>query len=225
MAKKVKNRITAWSYSRYSTWIKCAFMLKCNAILRIKQPSNYFMERGTDIHNKGEQYLLGNIRGIPPEYKMFGDEMKMIKGMGALPEVDLAVAKGWKPSAGDDWNNVWCRAKVDADIPHEDETESTLIDYKTGRYYPSHDEQGELYSICKFSHAKEVKIVDVEFWYLDSGDVKDFQYKRKDLAKLKKKWENRTKPMLTDTTFKPNPGQQCRKCFYSSKNGSGPCKY
>jgi len=223
MVSKVVNKIKAWSYSRYSNYIKCPFKLKCSAILKIKEPSNYAMDRGTAIHSKGEQYLLGGIRGIPKEYNLFGTALKAIKLLGAVPEVDLAVDRKWSPSAGDAWDSVWCRAKVDADVSAEGV--ATLIDYKTGRVYPTHEEQGELYSVCKFAHAPDIKHIDVEFWYLDSGEVGKFAYERKDFEKLKRNWVDKTKKMLSDTKFLPTPGTACNRCYYSSKHGSGPCKF
>ena len=225
MARKPKNRITAWSYSRYAAYNKCPFKLKCSAILRIKEPPNYAMDRGTDIHNKGEQYLLGNIRGVPREFKEFKEEIKTIKDMGAAPEVDLTIAKDFTPSAGDDWSHAWLRAKVDADVPHETEEEVTVVDYKTGKFYDSHEDQGEIYAVNKMVFAPKAKVVDVEFWYLDIGDTLSLKFERKEFNRIKKKWVEKSKSMLTDTRFEPNPGAHCNKCFYSSKHGNGPCKY
>lgn len=225
MATKPKNRITGWSYSRWSTYTKCPFKLKCSALLRIKEPSGKAAERGDWIHKKGEQFLLGNIRGVPPEYKLFDKELRAIKNLGASSEADLTTTKNFgSPTRGDDWDGAWCRAKGDALVKPEASTLS-IIDFKTGKMYDSHEDQGELYVVCGLVHEPEVEEVDVEFWYLDSGEVSVKMYTREgDFERLKDKWMERAEPMLKDTRFEPTPSDECNRCYYS-KRKNGPCKY
>jgi hypothetical protein len=219
---KKPTTITAWSYSRWEVWARCPFAAKCKFIDKIPEPPNPFMERGNTLHKKAEHYVLGNIRGLPKELKSFGQELKELKRMMAIPEEDLAVTRAWEPTTFDDWDNVWCRGKADATLDVDDE--STVIDYKSGKIYEEkHKDQGELMATLKFCHNSKVQFIDVEFWYFDQEDVLDWHYERKDLPALIKKWEKRVIPMMRDKTFKPTPSDDaCLWCNFHHKKG-GPC--
>lgn len=216
--------IRQWSYSRFTTYDKCPAKAKYLYIDKIKDKGNANMSRGTIIHSKAEQLVKGNITGMPKELENFKDELQYLKilykkGM-VFVERDLAVTKDWDPTTYDDWNNVWLRGK--SDVVVIEDTVATDVDYKTGKKYDSHFEQGELYAIGSFCHFPQIKSVDVEFWYIDSGEVEGASYNKKDLNKLKKKWEKKTRPMLTDKEFKPKPGYACQWCNFAASKG-GPC--
>lgn len=227
----MKNKIKQWSYSRYAIHQQCPFKLKCKAIDRLPDPSSYTAQRGLIAHAKAESFVNGNIRGMPKELAKLRNEFRNVKKLRAkntitvLTEFDSAVALNknkWVKSKGDDWNNVWCRGLIDLLILEK--CTATDIDYKTGKQYDTHEDQGELYAIQTMVHHPNINIVDVEFWYLDLGEVDGWAYNRKDLKKLQKKWEKKVKPMLTDTKFKPTPGWYCKWCNYSSDK-NGPCKF
>jgi CRISPR/Cas system-associated exonuclease Cas4 (RecB family) len=220
--KNFKGILKSWSYSRWSGYKTCPFKIKCTAIDKLKEPENYYMARGKEIHAKGEQLLKGNIRGMPPELQKFSTEFKAIKKLKASPEVDLSATREWEPSRFDDWNNVWVRAFADALVIEDDV--AGCIDYKTGRYYEGHDDQGHLYSTLTFLHNPQVEHVDVEFWYLDKGFTKSWEYDRDDLPIMVEKWEDSIAPMMNDKTFKPKPNNFCKKCHFRNSNG-GHCKY
>lgn len=218
------QQIKQWSYSRYGHYQQCPFRLKCKAILKLKELSSYALERGIETHAKAESFVKGQITGMPHELAKFSGEFRGVKQLYLKEEVytelDVAVTKNWEPSAYNDWDNVWCRGNVDLCVIQGDV--ATDVDYKTGKQYPTHEGQGELYAINTMVHFPDVKVVDTEFWYLDSGEIVLGQYKRKDLAKLQKKWEKAVKPMMTDTEFKATPNDKCKWCAFSKKNG-GPC--
>ncbi len=227
--------IDQWSYSRYSVYESCPFKAKCKFVDKIKEPPSYPMQRGLETHAKAENLVKGNIKGTPKELAKFRAEFHTVSLIykrhlydsktGAFTEIDLAVAldrKGkWIPSRYDDWNNVWCRSY--GDLLVVDDRIATYVDYKTGRAYPSHMDQGELSAINTMIHFPAVNIVDTEFWYLDSGEVDGDTYHRKNLRKLQLKWLKKVKSMLTDTKFEATPNQWCSRCFFSKTN-DGPCE-
>lgn len=233
MKSKYKNslgkRIEQWSYSRYVAYDKCPFMAKCKFIDKIKEPTGYAMEKGNKSHALAESFVQGKIFGMPKELSKFRKEFLTLKSMRKLgikiyTEIDLAIAlgkKNWVPSAYDDWSNVWCRGKADL-LVIEDPDLATDVDYKTGKKYDSHAMQGELYAIQTMVHFPAVKKVDVEFWYLDLGEVEGDTFHRKNLKKLQLKWEKKVKPMLTDTKFKPCPDYYCKWCSFAKDKG-GQC--
>jgi len=221
--KPRKLQLYTWSYSRYAMHDGCPYKFKLKVLMKMKEPSNYAMERGTAMHAKGEQFLLGKIIGVPPEYKKFKDEIKGIKKAGATPEADIFLNKQLEIVPEGFKGRWWFMAKIDADV-NMDETEAVEIDFKTGKYYDSHIKQGEVYAWSKFCASPKVQKVYVEFWYLDSGEIYTAEYERKkDFKKLNTTWLNNAKVLFADTTFKKKKSWMCKNCHFSSKNGNGPC--
>jgi len=218
-----KAPVTAWSYSRYSQYVKCHYMLKLSAIDKAPTEPSYILDRGNRIHKLGESFVRGNITGMPDELSKFGHEFRMLRKHKAEAELDLSVDKKWGPSHGQAWDTVWCRSYLDAVVKHKKSI--TVVDYKTGRIYTdAHMKQGSLYATCAFSHYPEAESVDVEFWYLDQDETLTLEFSRDEYAGLKSKWNRRTKEMLLDKKLLPNPGDSCKFCFHNPKKG-GTCKY
>lgn len=216
--------IKQWSYSRFTCYDKCPAQANYRFVMKLPTPSSPAAERGIMIHKKAEHVVKGDIQGIPKELEKFKQELlyvKMLYKKGIVfTERDLAVTKNWNPTTYDDWDGVWCRGN--SDLVVIEGPVATDVDYKTGKKYDSHAEQGELYATQTFSHFPTVKDVDVEFWYVDSGEVDGDNYSRKDLKKLRKKWEKKVIKMLNDKEFKPSPGNHCKWCHFAASKG-GPC--
>lgn len=217
----------AWSYTRYSVGSKCLLKYALKFIHKLKEPDSYALERGTEVHAQGEGYLKGTIHGVPDAYHVFSDEMKAIKSAGAIAEESWTLTKTWQPTQWDDWDNAWLRAKIDVHLI--DGKTLDVIDFKTGRQRDEHEEQTELYALTGFCVYPKVQTIDTEFWYVDSGDVGDFSYKRSQLRGLKAKWRKRIKPILEAKVFPPQPSEEgCKWCPFRSdkklRNGeAGPC--
>lgn len=222
MAKVVKAP-QFWSYTRLQDYRKCPLQYRLKNIDKLPQPPSRALEKGIEWHKKAEHFLKGHIRGMPKELKSFGDEFKMLKKLGAAAEESWATDRNWKPCAGDDFNRAWVRFKADSSLYVPEEKELTVIDFKTGKMYSSHDDQGELGAVIGSAHHQDAKTIDVEFWYLESGDTKTFTFPLKGIPKLKKKFETEVGKMLRDRTFKATPSDDaCRFCPYRSDKG-GPC--
>ena len=220
---KFKNTINAWSYSRLSLYRKCPRMFRYKTIDKLPTEDNYASSRGSIMHAKCEQFVNGNIFGMPPELKGFSYELKELKRLQADTEADLSVAMGWNKSHGKDWGNVWCRMYLDVSLVEG--THADVIDYKSGRVYEeSHEEQGKLYATGVFAHYPNVLTANVEMWYLDlkseneEGEIiktLEWEYSRKEFPALKKYWEKASKPLFRDTDFKPTPSDNaCRWCDF-----------
>ncbi len=227
-AADVKQTIDAWSYSRLSTYERCALLAYFLYIMKLPQGTSPAMERGSRIHDQGEKYLKGEA-SIPDTkvWLPWLEDMAGLKAAGYEAEKNIAFDSSWKPCEyyGP---NVWLRLRVDATgYSHCPE----VIDYKTGRPYPTHEEQAELYGIAAYLTAddreNEEKVL-VSFWYLDTPDIVEYTYHVDDIARLKDEWEARATVMLTDTEFKPNPCKaSCGKyggCDFAANKG-GQCNY
>jgi hypothetical protein len=237
------EKIKAWSFSRYNDYKRCPWKAKLKHIDRLKEPASPAMERGSEIHKIAEDYLTRTGRSLVPKEltyfaNLFRDLRKRQKKVSTFMVVEesWAFKKDWSQTTWDDWNNCWLRIKVDT-AWLEDDTTMIVNDWKTGKYRPgmidSYLEQLELYALAALLLHEHVEKVKPTLSYLDEGITYPglngtFQeYTRKDIKKLKKTWEKRVEPMLSDTIFAPKPNDWCRWCYFSStnKDGDGQCKF
>ena len=142
--KGVNKRFT-WSYSRWNLFDKCktAFNMYVHRKDFNLPPfkTNPAMERGNAIHAKAEQYVKGNIKGVPKELSCFKAEFNNLKKHKAVAEQDWWFDNKWNQIEYQDWNNVWLIAKSDAHLTLDDT--AIVIDYKTGKVYDTHEQQAE----------------------------------------------------------------------------------
>lgn len=236
------KQITSWSFSRYSLYKVCPLKLKLSAIDRIREPPNQAMARGAAIHTLAEKYIKGEVRSLPPELKLFKDEFKKLRTQykkkinGMVVEDNWSFTKDWTETQWNNWAECVVRIKLDC-AHHEDEETLIVTDWKTGKFLPElngeYVEQLELYALSALllhEHIQQVKprlaYLDIGMFYPEPGE--ELVFTRKDIPKLKKLWEKRTKPMMNDKQFAPRPNDKCRFCFYRNSNktaGGGQCKY
>lgn len=211
------------SYSAYSTFKKCKLQYKFKYVLRFEEPESHALIEGTRVHELAEQYVLGNIQGIPDELRMFNKAFNELRDMKCDVEVDLSVTKKWEWTTYDDWNNVYCRARGDL-LYYKSDTVVKMIDYKTGGVYPEHETQGKLYGALVFAHY-DVKKIEIENWYLQTGEKHHNKiYYLKDWKGLMSFWTKEFNKMEACKDFKAEPGNHCRWCTFSKSN-SGICDH
>jgi len=234
--------ITSWSYSRYSDYKQCPFKAKLKHVDKLKEPPNEAMARGAQIHNLAEDYLKGKIKTLPKELKAFADEFKKLRKQykksinGMVVEDNWAFTKTWDETQWNNWTHCWVRIKLDC-AHHEDDITLIITDWKTGKYREDQNddylEQLELYALAAFLLHDHIEIVKPRLVYLDVNTIYPppevtIEFTRKDIPALKKKWEKRVKPMLTDTIFAPKPNRFCNWCHFrkaNAANGGGQCKF
>jgi hypothetical protein len=232
MPTRAIERITSWSFSRYETYKECPLKAKLKFIDRKKEPGSVALDRGNLVHKLAEDYTLGKIKKLPEELKLFKGEFAMLKKTKAAVETTLAFRSDWTPTTYDDWKGCWVRIKTDAMYVQKDVV--TVIDHKTGQPRDISSEQMELYGLGALLAVPQAKVARADLYYLDKGIIKganaedakpgEWEYKRADVPLLKKAWEVRVKPMLTDTRFAARPGNYCKWCHFRKSNG-GPCKW
>jgi|SRR6267378_1418017 len=230
----IKN-ITSWSFSRYNVYRKCPAMAKYKFIDKIQEPGSAAMDRGTAIHKMAEDYVKGSIKKLPAELNQFKDDFTALKKQKVkFMEESWTFRKDWSLTAWNDWNGAWLRVKLDVAYINTEHNVLVPIDYKTGKYKPEsqeeYTEQLELYAMAGLVQVPTVDAVSPRLWYLDHGIVhpnpeeEEMVFERKQLPYLQKLWIGKTKKMLSDTVFKPTPGNACRFCHFRKEN-SGPCKF
>jgi len=246
-AKKVIpiKQLTSWSFSRYSTYKVCPLKAKISFIDKIQEPPNEAMSRGNAIHTLAEEFIKGKAAKLAPELKLFEKEFKRLRAMfkkvsqAMVVEDQWAFTKDWDETQWNNWAACYVRIKLDC-AHHEGEAVMMVTDWKTGKFRPEQNEeyveQLELYALSALLLHEHIEEVIPRLAYTDLGriypngtDEPVLSYTRKDIPRLKKLWEKRVKPMMSDTTFAPRPNDKCKWCWYgqSKKAAGGPglCKY
>jgi hypothetical protein len=236
--------LAAWSFSRYSAYKQCPLKVKLTAIDKLKEPGSPAMERGNVIHQLAEDYIKGKLKKLPPELAKFKDEFAMLKKTykadpaSMVVEDQWAFTNVWGMSSWFDMATCWARIKIDC-AHHISGTSMTITDWKTGKYREDSNveylEQLELYALtCLLMHPHLEEVMprlaylDLGIYYPAVGQAV-LRYTRADIPKLKKAWEKRVTPMMTDSNFAPRPNQYCRNCHFGqsgvARGGPGLCKF
>jgi RecB family exonuclease len=239
MAFQISKTITSWSFSRWQTYDQCPAKARYKFIDRLPEPGSPAMERGSAIHKLSEDYVKGSISKLPVELKPLASEFKALRAARrknpALINVEesWAFRKDWTITHGRDWDGAWLRVKLDVAV--RDGKEVTVNDVKTGKFRPDdsldYGLQMKLYdlgALVMYAGIPDVRVRS-RLLYVDAGMVypppeEQTVYTAKDLPALKKEWELRVKPMLSDTTFAPKPNRFCGWCHFRKAN-QGPCQY
>jgi len=181
------------------------------------------MERGNTIHLKAEHFLKGDIRGVPPELEKLKKEFLALKKMKPEHiEEFWGFDRDWRPLRKGFEPRQTFTLKADvATAPKKGV--AINIDHKSGRIYPAHDDQAELTALASWLWYPAAKKIEVEFWYVDLGDIVAYEFTNTYLAKRKKFWSNEGRKIMSETKFLPTPSQDaCKWCAFKSSKG-GPC--
>ena len=228
--------ISAWSYSRLSTFEQCKLRAKLAYIDRIPEPPRplppgkleHANDRGTRIHEAGERFVQGGVE-LLPELRTFSDEFHRLRELYAQGKVSLegewAVDKDWNPVA---WRSstAWARIKLDAFV-RMSKTHAVVIDYKTGKKFGNeikHAEQCQLYQLAAFLRYPELEAIDVELWYTDQNDLTHMRYTREQGLRFFQNFNRRGHAITDAEEFPANPNMfSCRWCPYGPR-GTGHCE-
>ena len=243
--KEIRRKMDAWSYSRYKDWVTCPYKCYLKHVMKIREPDQPAMARGTFIHKVAEDLAQGKITWDEAQVlakqagdkKLYGPKAKEITLLPFKKDFELAakskpvVEEQWGFSA--EWEEVgwfgprtWLRVKLDLNFA-TGKTVLSVIDHKSGRIYPDHAEQADLYALSSFIKYPHVKKIVVGFWYLDLGEKTFAKFDRSEMPALIKRWEDKTRPMMNDTIYPCRPGPYCRWCFHSKyfAGGSAKCEH
>lgn len=215
-----KPPITTWSFSTLQRFEECPYRVYLNKVERIKEPSGPAAERGTAIHEKAEEYVLGHLDNLPKELEKFNSSFKRLKELQTEGKVELEQDWGYDP----DWtsgtwklNNLWLRVKLDV-LVNETETSALIVDHKTGRKFGNevkHGAQLNLYTLATFMRYPKLEFVDAQLWYLDKGETTKQVYTREQAMLFLPKWNERAHKLTSCTEFLAKPSRTaCKWCHY-----------
>ena len=226
-SSKTATTITAWSFSRWNTYVKCPRKAYYKFVMKMKEESGPAAERGSMIDKVLETMLLA--RKMPakliPEVRAVRRHVEKLRAAKAKPQVELAVNSAWRVTG---WfaPDTWCRVKIDA-LAFKGKL-AGVTDWKSGKYKPdnpSYDLQLNLYGTGVLAAYPKVEEVETRLVFTDhkgKGPIKI--YTRDELEEMKKAWEARVRPMLSDRRFAPLPSYECTYCAFSKKR-KGPCNF
>lgn len=216
--KKVVKMPNKWSFSRWSTYNKCPLQAKLGYIDGWRGEGGDASARGTEIHALAEKWLKAKKKKkLPPIFAAFKKGFDKLYELRATSEIPLGITRDWKPCEFAD-ADYWWHGEIDA-VAIVDETRAIVVDFKTGRVYPEHKLQLEIYAIAMFLHVEELTEVQCDDWYVDLGKVVSHVFKRSSLKAMITAWENRLAPMFRDREFCPKPSPLCPWCIASKENG------
>jgi CRISPR/Cas system-associated exonuclease Cas4 (RecB family) len=216
--------IQGLSHSRLTVYEQCPRKAKYKFIDRLEEPGSTAMDRGKDIHTELQLYLEG--KQPMPEYLKCEELEEFYSDLAMLPgvqcEQQIAFTKTWQPV---EWfgRGVWMRVAMDAAV--QEGGRVTVLDHKTGKHYPEHEQQAELYALAALHHWPDAPAVRVVFAYVDIPAMGEKTYTRADDFELLTALVNkRTALIAKDTTFVALPSPKCRWCHFRKSNG-GPCEH
>lgn len=216
-------QIQRWSYSLWSAFKQCPRKVRYSKIDKLPEPPNPAMQRGETIHKKAEHYVKGNIQGVPPELsKLKREFIELKKSKPEHVEEFWGFDYSWKPLRGG--FNPAQKFTLKADVAMAPRRGIAVgIDHKTGRIYESHDAQAELTALATLLWYPDARLVAVEFWYVDLGEIVQYEFSNTYLTKRRKFWSAEGDKILNEKRFLPTPSvDACRYCAFRSDKG-GPC--
>lgn len=211
-----------WSLSSLGVFEKCPLRYRLQYIDKLPVARSTAASRGVDNHKLFEDRVKGVLPTLPLEYNYYESLAKEVIDKKGQAEYKVSLNKDWQPC---DWDaeDVWYRGILDVYVPGD---AAWIIDWKTGKIYPDHDDQKHLYATAILSAHGDVRHVRTEHVYIDIGKRREARFSRDELPGMQKHWEARAKFLgLTDPAdMVPNPGMHCRWCPFSAKAG-GPCRF
>lgn len=227
--------ITSWSFSKLMDFETCKLRAYLKHDARVPEPqrplpegkTEHANDRGTRIHQGGEDYVNGTRHDLIHELRHFDVEYRHMRNLFADGKVSMegewGVDRNWVPT---EYRTAWHRSKLDY-IVHTSPHTAVITDLKSGRKFGNemkHGQQVQLYTINSFMRFPELEEVTTELWYCDVNDVTSMTFTRNQALRFKPNFDRRGHAVTDAKDFPPNPNiHSCRWCEYGPWN-SGHCK-
>jgi hypothetical protein len=232
-----KPPITSGSFTRIRNFEACPYRVALESAEKREKPPvepDSPLVRGIEVHQHCEDY----VKGVVDEPDELISKPKVLEALdfhrenyrqgNSHIEEDWAVDTQWQKCGWWD-KDVWIRNKIDAGT-YLDKNHALYDDWKTGKMWGNEVktyEQGGLGAIFWMMRNPEVTQVTSRFVYTDQNKIKKFEFKRKDMAPIIKRWTERMVRLTLGTEFpaKPNRGN-CHYCpFGPNAQGNNSCPH
>jgi PD-(D/E)XK nuclease superfamily len=208
------------SYSSISKYKECPAAFKYAYIDKLPMVENAAMLRGSRLHKLAEDYMNADFSvPVPYDIRRIGMSLYKMRQEHYSAEAKWLIDADWKPVK----DESEAKLKAIIDIHKVDGDVLRIHDYKSGREYPSHRDQLELYAAIGLHIYPNAKRAESSAIYIDTGH-EGFQRSiiREMLPHILQRWNGDITRIENDTDFNPTVGGHCERCSYNSKNG-GPC--
>lgn len=218
----MNSKPTRWSYSSISTYENCPRQWYYSYIERLPITENAAMLRGSRLHKLCETYLDHPSVELPYDVRKIKKILEELKAKGAKSEVTWLTNDLWMPVQQN--SHAWLKAIID--VHYVEGSVLFLHDFKSGREYPEHRDQLDLYATQGLQMYPEVKRVEYSAIYIDTGHTSnEGALLRGSMADHKRRsWSERAIKLMVDTELRPTPSpSKCSWCAYNRRVG-GPCR-
>lgn len=207
------------SYSGRKLFKQCPRKWYVTYVEKDREAPGVAAQRGTDIHDQLEQFFRGGV--AYPNTKVLAPWRRFMEGLtlyDPVPEGDLAVDVEWNPCGFDD-EHAYYRGK--ADLVYQEGDTLVILDWKTGKIYPDHEDQGKTYMALHDECSK----VRTGFVYIDQPLTvhwRDYtaEHRTQEIEVIRSDIEL----IRNATEFPATPNSMgCRWCKQSWRNG-GTCE-
>jgi PD-(D/E)XK nuclease superfamily len=211
---------TRHSYSSISLYQRCPAAYGYRYIQKMPDPPTAAMMRGTRFHKMAEDYMNADFsESVPYDIRKVGLKLYQLRGQYAKPEATWLLDRDWKPT--EDKDGAMLIAVIDVHLINGDTLK--LHDYKSGREYPSHADQLELYATIGLCVYPDIKRAESSAIYFDTGHESSQRSIIRDmLPYYRDKWSGYVARIDGDADFRPTAGGHCQRCAFASTAG-GPC--
>lgn len=204
-----------WSYSKLSLYKKCPAAFKFRYIDKIKAPDNKAAARGSAVHKNLETFVSSPNATESIALLLADVKPSMLEGLMALRDaykmdyidLEMSIKLDWQWNEVDSYNEAWGMCIFDV----VDFKNCKIIDYKTGRSYPSHRGQALIYALA-FQRVTGTT-PKVEFWYLEQGVVEDWEFTNSQLDFCEDDLKKTLLEIDSDTTWECS-GEGCNWCEF-----------
>lgn len=219
-----------FSYSKIACYERCPAQFKFKYVEKLPEDSGPHANRGTRIHSLFEQVIktkepIEVTVEEPCDEEIvvpYNEYLIHLSNQGVVPEAKLAITEDWqKPTTPAE---VWATGILDAKLVQDNLAH--VWDWKTGKHYESHEDQGEFYAGLVFANFPEVEVVKATFVYVDerrNWPLPELT-RGEDFPRIQENYRQRSYLITIDDLYAPNPGWYCNYCSFAKKKG-GPCQF
>jgi RecB family exonuclease len=217
------------SYSKLKCYEQCPAKFKFKYIDNLPEESGPAASRGTRIHSLLEDAIKGQAR-LPldhpdPDHEVaekYYDFCDTLRKVGAEAEIKLKVNQEFQPASQD----VWITGIIDVLYVDYVNNQAKIWDWKTGKKYDEHVDQGNFYSMLTLAAFPEVEVVEPCFVYVDDRRNWPMEPVKRGMQfeALKQEYTTRIKWLDYAESYVPNPGWYCNYCSFAASKG-GPCPF
>ena len=225
------GQIKSVSFSGMTTFEQCPYQIYLDKVAKVGRAKHKAADRGSNIHDMLEKYVLGEIDTLKLSMMKSGDfheplltsfREKYLTGH-IEPELKLAFTREMEVT-GWDSPNMWLRGAIDVVEWGDQSPTAILYDYKSGSNSSAakHRSQLMLYAMMIFIAYPEVAAIRVAAIYVDHKlDNFYTDYTQKDVAQFWPRYQQRLQRVTDCTKFSPNPnGFTCRFCQHKKAQES-----